>query len=227
MEPHKELPSIENYRPDFDADAHTYFNKALDFVTEFYLAEVGAFMSVEFDKIDADFFFREYVWVVHATGFSAKAVGKFMPRLIGAYGIYDDLAEEEFEVAFERVRKVCNNSQKAKAVWKTARLMKERIDAVGWDEFKKERLLAPHLLKELSYVGPVTCFHLARNIGLLQYVKPDLHLVRMAEHWGYSDCVEMCRDVQPGDLPLGIVDLIFWYSASHFSTLSIRKPGGR
>ncbi len=52
LEPHKELPSIENYRPDFDADAHTYFNKALDFVTEFYLAEVGAFMSVEFDKMD-------------------------------------------------------------------------------------------------------------------------------------------------------------------------------
>ncbi|KKM70898.1 hypothetical protein LCGC14_1436150 [marine sediment metagenome] len=69
MEPHKELPSIENYRPDFDADAHTYFNKALDFVTEFYLAEVGAFMSVEFDKIDAQYVWMDVTGVGHTGNF--------------------------------------------------------------------------------------------------------------------------------------------------------------
>ena len=120
MEPHKKLPSVEDYKPSFEAGAQAYFDKAREFVLKFYAAEIGAFLSVKFSEVDADFFFREYVWVVHATGFSAKAVGKFMPRLIGAYGIYDDLAEEEFEIAFERVRKVCNNRQKAKAIWKTS-----------------------------------------------------------------------------------------------------------
>lgn len=229
MEPHKELPSTEGFEPDIEAGPTAYFDKAHAFVKKFYPEQLRAFSDVRFEDVDSDFFFREYTWVVHATGFSAKAVGKFMPRLVGAYGIWDDLAEEEFDDAFERVKKVCNNPQKAKAVWRTAKLMAEETGPAQtrWTEFKKTRLSSPELLDELPYVGPITCFHLARNIGLLEYVKPDLHLVRMAEHWGFPGCVEMCEAMRPEGMPLGIVDLILWYAASTFGTLGIRKKGAR
>jgi hypothetical protein len=108
------------------------------------------------------------------------------------------------------------------------------LGTIGWEEYKNQNLSSPDLLKKLPYIGRITCFHLARNIGLLENVKPDLHLVRLAKHWGYKDCLVMCQDVQKNHeetnrerLPLGIIDLAIWYSASTFSTIKIRQEGDR
>src|SRR5512135_63372 len=228
MEPHKALgSSTEAFRPPLDS-ARAYFEKALVFARAFYAEEMNQIASVKHESVDSKFFFREYTWVVHATGFSAKAVGKFMPRLVEAYGPYNELAERSLEDATGRVKVVCNNPQKIKAVHATSRLLRDGIKKLGWTEFKKEKLSTPDKLKDLPYVGPVTCFHLARNIGLLDCVKPDLHLIRLAEHWKFKDCTTMCKAMGEGSgLPLGIVDLVVWYAASTFGTLEVRKEGQR
>lgn len=238
MEPHKTLSGIEN-PPDLSGTVQTYFESAHQFVKTHYPEQLRAFSSVRFDEVDEDFFFREYVWVVHATGFSAKAVGKFMPKLLAAYGWWDALACKDFSQVMERVAPVCNNPQKAKAVHEMAKLMHDGMEKLArrdggyrpaaevWPEWRRLRLSSPELLAKLPYVGKVTCYHLARNIGLLEFVKPDLHLVRMAKHWGFEDPVAMCKAVQPDGMPLGIVDLIFWYAASTFGTTTIREPGDR
>ena len=227
MEPHKQLGSTEIFRPSFD-NPRAYFEKAHAFAREFYKEEMDQIASVKHDQVDEDLFFREYVWVVHATGFSAKAVGKFMPKLMDAYGYWDKLGCKDFDTAFERIKKVCTNPQKSKAIHSTAKLMVNELNRVTWAEFRKERLSTPVLLKELPYIGPVTCYHLARNIGLLDCVKPDLHLIRLADHWGFPDCVTMCKAMGEGSgLQLGIVDLVVWYAASHFGTIEIRKDGAR
>jgi hypothetical protein len=150
-----------------------------------------------------------------------------MPRLMEAYSGFSVLAKESFDVSFQRIKVVCNNRQKAAAVHKTAVMMEEGIKEKGWGPFKAERLSTPFLLSELPYIGKVTCFHLGRNIGLLECVKPDLHLIRMAKHWGFNDCESMCRAVRPDGMPLGIVDLILWYTASTFGTISLRTSGER
>jgi endonuclease III len=228
MEPHKQLDGIEEYRPDLASGPQEYFRKALMFAIDYYGEQMDEISSVKFEKVAPEYFWREYIWVVHATGFSAKAVGKFMPRLAAAYGNYWELAELDFDFAFSFVKPVCNNPQKAKAVWKTAQLLRnEMIEKKFWPEVRQELISTPEKLKELPYIGKVTCFHLARNIGLLDFVKPDLHLIRMAEYWKFKDCVEMCKAVQPVGMPLGIVDLVLWYSASTFGTLDIRQEGQR
>jgi endonuclease III len=234
MEPHKTFVGTNN-RPDLSQNPKEYFQTALKFVQENYSDELDRISSVNFDTVDDDFFFREYVWVVHATGFSAKAVGKFMPNLLKAYGWWDKLAEDSFENVMERVKPICNNPQKAKAVHGMAKIMFSMFgNGELWADWRNNNLSSPELLAKLPYIGKVTCFHLARNIGLLEFVKPDLHLVRMAKHWGFKNCVEMCEHIQKhhesdgGEkFPLGIIDLVLWYSASHFSTLSIRQPGDR
>lgn len=230
MEPHKELSSIESWRPDLDKGPDRYFLQALSFAREFYGDELERMSSVKLEDVDADFFFREYVWVVHATGFSAKAVGKFMPRLMDAYGPWRDLGSDPDYMV--RVSKVCNNPQKASAVASMAKAMKAAETACGWEEYRKDNLSSVELLRKLPYIGKVTCYHLGRNIGLLDCVKPDLHLVRLAEHWGFKGCEEMCRSMQKlADperyMPLGIVDLILWYAASTFGTLEVRTGGAR
>lgn len=227
MEPHKELSLTEEFRPDLGSPPREYFAKARAFVEQFYGEELKAFQSVRFSEVSPEFFVREHAWVVHATGFSAKAVGKFMPKLVCAYGHWSDLARKEEPEVMEAVLPVCNNPQKARAVWRMAKLVRDGVDAFGWEKYRDEDLSSPEKLRKLPYVGPVTCFHLARNIGLLECVKPDLHLVRMAEHWGYGGCVEMCEDMRPNGMPLGIVDLILWYAASTFGTLELKRDGGR
>lgn len=226
MEPHKTLSGIEHI-PDLNSSPEAYFDTALKFVQIHYPEQLEAFSSVKFEEIDDDFFFREYVWVVHATGFSAKAVGKFMPRLLEAYGWWESLAKMGFEDVMERVSPVCNNPQKAKAVHNMAKTMSNELKSIPWAEWRQDNLSSPELLAKLPYIGKITCFHLARNIGLLEFVKPDLHLVRMAKHWGFSDCVEMCKAVAPPGMPLGIVDLVFWYAASTFGTIDVRQDGDR
>ena len=228
MEPHKNLgSSIDRFKPSLD-NPRDYFEKAYAFSKAFYQKEMDQISSVKHDEVDPTFFFNEYTWVVHATGFSAKAVGKFIPRLIDAYGPYFELASLNSDKAVERVKSVCNNPQKIKAVHKTSVLMLKGIQKNGWDKFKKENLSHPKLLQDLPYIGPVTCFHLARNIGLLECVKPDLHLIRLADHWGFPDCISMCKSMGEGyGLPLGIIDLVVWYAASSFGTIEIRKEGQR
>ena len=229
MEPHKDLSGIEAFRPDPFLGASAYFEKAWSFANKFYAGEMRAISSTRFEEVEPDFFFREYVWVVHATGFSAKAVGRFMGRLLEAYGPWKSLAQEPLDQVMGRIRSVCNNPQKADAVRKTAFIMWRDLEQGGvpWGEFKRARLASPSMLQRLPYVGPVTCFHLARNIGLLESVKPDLHLQRLADLWGFKTCEEMCKAVRPEGVPLGLVDLALWYAASTFGTIDVRAEGQR
>lgn len=228
MEPHRELDAgIEDFRPDLNAGAQAYFDKAWKFTQKFYDKELRQISSVKFSDVTPEHFFNEYVWVVHATGFSAKAVGKFMPNLMNAYGPWSTLGWTASEIVIERVRQVVNNPQKISAVHAMAGRMVAGIKAQDWTIFRNEQLSTPEKLAKLPYIGKVTCFHLGRNIGLLDCVKPDLHLIRMAKHWGFKTCEEMCKAVQPKNVPLGIVDLAFWYAASTFGTIDLRKDGDR
>ena len=229
MEPYKQISEKEKFRPNLNDGPGPYFKKALSFAREFYQEEMDFISSIRFEDVAPGAFFREYIWVVHATGFSAKAVGKFMPRLEEAYGYWLDLGLKEFDDAFVPVKPVCNNPQKAKAIHSMARMMGRELgqNKIAWSDFRQERLSTPEKLAKLPYIGKVTCYHLGRNIGLLECVKPDLHLLRMAEHWGFQTCEEMCRAVRPEGMPLGIVDLVFWYAASTFGTLEIRQEGSR
>lgn len=34
----------------------------------------------------------------------------------------------------------------------------------------------------LPFIGPVTCYHLSRNLGVKSTVKPDLHLCRLVSN---------------------------------------------
>jgi hypothetical protein len=227
MELHKRLNITDVQKPSIDDGIKNYFSQAREFVQRFYPDEIEYFSSIKFDDITPEFYFREYVWVVHATGFSAHAVGSFINRLTEAYGNWKQLAVCDESTMLKRVCAVVNNPKKILSVYKMAKLMLDRVNTSNWNEYKYNYLSTPELLQKLPYIGKVTCFHLARNIGLLEYVKPDLHLVRLAKHWGFKNCDDMCKFVQPKDMPLGIVDLIFWYAASTFGTLEIRKEGER
>lgn len=237
MEKHKTLPESANeFKPKLQDSPYRFFEKSINFTRKFYGDELNRISSVSIGNVSPEFFFKEYIWVVHATGFSAKAVGSFLQKLNDAYGSWEELGIENFDSAFLRVKTVCNNKQKSKAVWETAKKLHTHIiqNEKSWESLRSEELSSPSLLSKLPYIGKVTCFHLGRNIGLLECVKPDLHLVRMSEYWKFTDCNQMCsflrdeHEILTGEyLPLGIVDLSLWYLASTFGTLDLKMEGAR
>jgi len=91
------------------------------------------------------------------------------------------------------------------------------VNEVGFD-FVKAKILegGPEWLTRFRFIGKITCFHLARNLGL-DFVKPDRHLVRIADFWGYDEPATMCKAIEAvtGDR-IGVVDLVLWRWAESY-----------
>ena len=95
------------------------------------------------------------------------------------------------------------------------------VTHMGFPEVKRRLLEAPvATMRAFPYVGEVTVFHLAKNLGI-DTAKPDRHLSRMATILGYSDAHELCWEMADvsGDM-VRVVDLVLW----RFATLRPEYP---
>lgn len=223
MEVHSDLdPKFIKYKPDDNTPPREWFKRAYEFANEFYYNEISRAKSVDWNKLTPEEFFVEYIWVVHATGFSAKAVSKFINKLIAAYGDFRSPND------MSMVLNVCNNKQKATAVLKMAKMLKQGIEDSSWEEWKENNIKNVDDLSKLPYIGNITKYHLGRNIGMLDCVKPDLHFERMTKYWGYGSSYEMIVDISKDfNIKPGIADMIAWYYASTFGTLHMKTEGVR
>lgn len=219
-------PPVE-FEPSLNDTAKSFYEKAVKFTDTFYRSTIEKFRALDFNLLTPEFFFNETIWVIHATGFNAAVVGRMMPRLLNAYGSYNSLSAMTTDQITKLITPICNNPQKIKAVHKNAIILNDGINRLGWPQYKEEALYCPSVLTSLPFIGKVTCYHLARNIGLLDSVKPDLHLIRLASYWRYDSCWSMCNDMRTDNTPLGIVDLILWYYSSTYGTLIFRADGQR
>ena len=67
-----------------------------------------------------------------------------------------------------------------------------------------------NLLEDLPWIGKITKYHLARNLGL-DCVKPDRHLVRLAEKYQFANPDLMCKYLAGiFNERLGTIDVILW-----------------
>lgn len=167
----------------------------------------------EFGKVTESDFLREAAWVVLSSGFREAVVRRCFSRISNAFlewrsaeeiCEHRDLCEKEAFAAFGNQRKI---SAIGDIVGKVA------VDGIA--RVKEEiRLYGVEYLQEFSYIGPVTAYHLAKNLGL-GVVKPDRHLVRMARCSGYDSPTDMCEAVETcvGD-PVSVVDVVLWRYAT-------------
>jgi hypothetical protein len=65
-------------------------------------------------------------------------------------------------------------------------------------------------LRQFRFIGPVTVWHLAKNIGY-DAAKPDRHLVRISEHLGFRDPQHFCAAIaEVSGEAVKVIDLIIW-----------------
>lgn len=223
MEIHKNIKE-NKYNISLKDNVLDYFKKALLFCEENYREDMQRISTTSFKNLTPEVFFREYIWVVYTSGFNAKIVSKHFPALQDIYSPLlktlknNDTTVNSIDIGIAALG-IINNKRKVKSVISFAFDAGKEIARIGWEEYKNTKLNSPENLQTLPFIGSITRFHLARNIGHLDFVKPDKHLERAAAHYRFATPLEMCEEIKKHfDMKLGLIDLVLWYSLSTFGS---------
>jgi hypothetical protein len=126
---------------------------------------------------------REAAWVVLNSGFRYEVVLKMWPRLSAAFHGFDPA--KITDACKPAALKVLHYQKKIDAIVAIAMVVREDLDGLLRDRHEPEKLC------RLPFIGPVTCYHLAKLLGA-DTVKPDVHLTRAAKAAGTTP-QELCR----------------------------------
>jgi len=166
-----------------------------------------------FDGVTESNFLAEAAWVVLASGMRETIVRKAFSAVTVSFGWWESAAKiaREPDACVAAALGAFNHRGKIAAIATIA----SRVDELGFDRLKAEiaREGVPRL-REFPYMGPATSFHLAKNLGM-DVVKPDRHLLRIAQATGYPSPDVLCRDIarEVGDR-ISVVDLVLWRFAT-------------
>jgi hypothetical protein len=178
-----------------------------------YLNEIRWQDSISLELLTENTFLQEYAWVVLNSGMREAVVRKKFPLVSHCFHSWESASKiaDDADLCVRSALEFFRHEAKIRAVAVTAKL----IAAEGFAKFK-ERVETSGLatLRELSYIGPITQYHLAKNIGM-NVAKPDRHLVRIAHLFGYETVQEFCGDVAKQTCSkVAVVDVVFWRFAT-------------
>jgi hypothetical protein len=154
-------------------------------------------------------FLKQYAWVVLNSGFREAVVRRHFSYISLCFCDWESATAivQNAQACVDCATAVFGNTRKLRALIETART----IESEGFEAFR-QRIEVDGVsgLERLPYIGTVTKFHLAKNLGL-DVAKPDRHLVRVADRFGYNDVQKMCRDIFDlcGD-KIAVADLVLW-----------------
>lgn len=182
-------------------------------IDEGYSAEIGWQSNIKFDDLNESIFLRELAWVVLSSGMRERVVRNLFSKISDCFFNWESakLIVDNEDKCFREAIRYFNNKPKISAIIDSAR----RINCIGFYKIKKIISKNPiGTLREFSYIGPVTVYHLAKNIGL-PLAKPDRHLTRIANKEGYSDVQMFCNEISKlsGD-SIPVVDIVLWRFAT-------------
>lgn len=169
--------------------------------------------NLDFDSTTETDFLKEASWVVLTTGFNEGIVRQRFTQLSEAFFGWSSAKQvvEAKERCRRRALAAFSNPAKIDAILEIA----EMVAQMGFVTVKKQiRDEGVSFLQRFPYIGPVTSWHLAKNLGLA-VVKPDRHLVRLSRAAGVGSPFELCSRISSitGD-GVAVVDLVLWRFAT-------------
>lgn len=152
---------------------------------------------------------REAAWVVLCSGFREAFVRTCFSFISICFCEWESAALicENADLCRATALSGFGNVRKIGAIVDAARYVHE----TGFDVYRTAILHDPiPALRCLPYIGEVTAFHLAKNLGA-NLAKPDRHLSRLAAAQGFYNAQDLCSAIAQatGD-PRNVVDLILW-----------------
>jgi hypothetical protein len=89
--------------------------------------------------------------------------------------------------------------------------MAQMVAVRGFGTFKTQIVSDPlSALRSFPFIGPVTVYHLAKNLGL-DVTKRDRHLVRASQKFGFRNPEGFCKAIaEVHHEPIKVIDLVIW-----------------
>ncbi len=141
------------------------------------------------DDLSERDFLRQAAWVILTSGFREATVREIFPELSLAFLNWAkarSIARRRIDCE-HRARRVFNHVGKIRAIGSLC----ERVALEGFHNIKNNiESEGMEFLRTFAFIGPVTCYHLAKNIGL-DVIKPDRHLTRLSQAAGFSSPKEL------------------------------------
>jgi 3-methyladenine DNA glycosylase Tag len=175
--------------------------------------EISWQSSLCFNNLDESSFLRETAWVILASGMKEAIIRNRFEAMSSCFFHWSSaqIITDNRENCELSALKIFNNRQKISAILNAA----EHVKNIGFETLKEKIQSDPiNFLQKFEYIGPVTVYHLAKNIGL-PVAKPDRHLVRIALQENYYDVQSFCGEISrlSGD-SVPVVDIVFWRFAT-------------
>ena len=193
--------------------ADFYMAAKLFVISEGYAPEIDWQEQREITNISERDFLREGAWVILSSGMRESIIRQRFPYISEAFLKWESaekIVRQErrcIEDAFPHFRHL----PKLKAIVNIAFHIFENGFNRVIESIKHSGL---DYITKLSYMGPATSCHLAKNLGL-PLAKPDRHLLRITRKAGYSSPQELCNTIaeQTGD-KISVVDVVLWRFAT-------------
>lgn len=161
-----------------------------------------------FDNVDDQCFLREYAWVVFNSGMRNSVIQAKWEALRQAFHFFIPSAMvKDPKKIYTNARKVFANERKINAVLEMAHYIVRH----GFEATMRAKIQADPLgfLEQFSFIGKITKFHLARNLGF-EYIKPDRHMERLAAKYEMTPA-ELCNLIhEKTGRRLGAIDVVLW-----------------
>ncbi len=144
---------------------------------------------------------QEAAWVILNSGFRFTVAKKVWPAVRSAFNGF--LPEKVDASCLPAALRALNHEGKMQAIVEIARLVQTDLEGILRDAQD------PLKLRRLPFIGPITCYHLAKDLGV-DTIKPDVHLKRAAAAVG-MDPFQLCQNIKDaiGDR-LVVVDAVLW-----------------
>jgi hypothetical protein len=177
-------------------DPRHYNELKIKLIRAGYGAEIQEFRDIK--PCDNPFdFWMEYSWVVISSGIKNQVARIIWNRVL--------LAMTEGKPIYPGAFRHKGKAEAIETMWqaKETTFVEEYLkakDKIGY-------------LETLSWIGGITKYHLAKNLGL-PVCKPDRHLTRIAKQYGMTP-VEMCERLsrETGD-SIAVIDSVIWRAAN-------------
>ena len=178
-----------------------------------YVSELDEYQRRSLDCCGPTLFMREAAWVILSSGMREAVVRERFAEVCESFAEFQDLMEISVEPLpfVERASRAFNHRPKLMGIVSAARW----VVIEGFGAIKAQLLRdGPSCLERIPFIGPVTAFHLAKNLGV-PVAKADRHLTRIAGDLGFLSPHELCDRiaVRTGDTPQ-VIDLVFWRYAT-------------
>jgi hypothetical protein len=168
--------------------ALNFFKTAEQYVKTNFNDEMLKVDNRRFEDQNAEGFLRQCIYVVVNSGMPNQVAAKILERF------YESGSNPN----------TIGHPNKRKAITQAPLNYKEWFEALQSSNDKIE------YLESLPMMGPTIKYHLARNMGI-DCAKPDRHLKRLAERFGYSEVQTMCEELaKESGYRIGTVDVILW-----------------